>query len=37
MSAMPWDKSYRDKTLEEMKERGGSQRHAGKIFLSFSN
>jgi hypothetical protein len=34
---LPWDKSYKDKTQAEMKERGGSQRHAGKIFLSFSD
>jgi hypothetical protein len=37
MSVLPWDKSYRDKRQEEMKECGGSQRHEGKIFLSFSD
>jgi hypothetical protein len=35
MSALPRDKSCRNKTQEGMREHGGSQRYAGKIFLSF--
>jgi hypothetical protein len=35
MSTLPQDKSYRNKTQEGMRERGGSQRYVGKIFLSF--
>jgi C4-dicarboxylate-specific signal transduction histidine kinase len=36
-SALPQDKSCRDKIQEEMKERGGRQWHTGKISLSFSD
>jgi hypothetical protein len=35
MSVLPQDKSCRNKTQEGMRERGGSQRYAGKIFLFF--
>jgi ABC-type sugar transport system substrate-binding protein len=34
-STLPQDKSYRNKTQEGMRDCGGSQKHAGKIFFSF--
>jgi hypothetical protein len=35
-SLMPQDKSYRNTAQEKIRENGGSQRHAGKIFSLFS-